>query len=97
MLKYKLQLPPRLPELLPPHVRRNRDFVALLQRMIHPDPAQRFANAEEAESGSEGLALLHKQLTMLGKDSEYDRDLESYVSKLFAEGASATAHEGMLT
>jgi len=83
LLEIKMQLPKKLPALLPPHVRRNADFVALLLKFIDPDPARRFHSAQEAESGSGGLALLHKQLTMLGKDSEYDRDLESYLSKLF--------------
>lgn len=91
LLEFKLQLPKRLPSLLPPHVRRNADFVALLLKFIDPDPARRFASAQEAESGSGGLALLHKQLTILGKDSEYDRDLESYLSKLYGPPSPVAA------
>jgi len=91
LLEFKMQLPKRLPALLPPHVRRNADFVALLMKFVDPDPARRFASAQEAESGSGGLALLHKQLTILGKDSEYDRDLESYLAKLYAPAAGAAA------
>ena len=99
LLALKMELPRRLPGLLPAHVRRNRDFVSLLERFVHPDPAARFASAEEAESRSGGLALLHQQLTMLGKDSEYDRDLESYISRLFprTRSAPASAIEGILT
>ena len=96
LLQVKMELPKRLPEMLPTHVRRNKDFVAVLQKFLHPDPARRYANAQEAESGSMGLALLHKQLTMLGKDSEYDRDLESYLAKLFPGPGSTPAIEGLM-
>ena len=54
----------------------------MLQRFLEPDPAGRFASAEEAEIGSTGLAMLHKQLTLAGKDTEYDRELENYLSKI---------------
>jgi serine/threonine protein kinase len=83
MLRVKMTLPERLPDLLPRHVRKNADFVDLLRKMIQPDAEARFRTAEEAASGSGGLALLHKQLTILGIDSEYDRDLEAYLAKLY--------------
>ncbi len=89
LLDIKRGLPSRLPDLLPAHVKRNKEFVAVLRRMIDPDPARRYTSAEEAETGALGLALLHKQLTILGKDSEYYRDLESYISKLFPGPAGA--------
>ncbi len=95
MLEFKMQLPKKLPGLLPPHVRRNSDFVDMLLKFIDPDPARRFASAQDAESGSGGLALLHKQLTILGKDSEYDRDLESYMAKLFTAPAGSPAAESV--
>ena len=99
LLAFKMKLPERLPDLLPPHVRRNPDFVSLLARFVQPDPAARFSSAEEAESRSGGLALLHQQLTMLGKDSEYDRDLESYLSRLFPafQGRGGDDVESMIT
>ena len=97
LLEIKRALPQRLPELLPAHVKRNKEFVAVLQRMIDPDPSKRFSSAEEAETGALGLALLHKQLTILGKDSEYYRDLEDYISKLFPGPAgAATAYAAVL-
>lgn len=97
LLKYKMEkLQGQLPDLLPAHVRRNEEFVASLRKFLHPDPAQRFQNAQEAETGSLGLALLHKQLTMLGKDSQYDRDLESYLAKLYPPASSLTGYEGLM-
>jgi len=97
LLDLKMRLPDMLDGLLPGYVRRNADFVTLMERFMHPDPDQRFASAEVAESRSGGLALLHQQLTMLGKDSEYDRDLESYISRLYAVSKSGVEEpEGLI-
>jgi serine/threonine protein kinase len=82
LLEQKMTVARRLPELLPDHVRQNEVFVAALRRFLDPDPARRYANAQEAESGKDGLLLVHKQLTMAGKDTEYGRELENYLAKL---------------
>jgi eukaryotic-like serine/threonine-protein kinase len=82
LLNLKMTLPPRLPDLLPEYVRQNAQFVLLLQRFLEPEPKRRYPNAEEAEVGSQGLLLVHKQLAQLGKDTEYGRELENYLSKL---------------
>ncbi len=82
LLKAKRELPGRLYDILPDHVRKNAQFLILLQRFLEPNPAGRFATAEEAEIGEHGLAMLHKQLTLAGKDTEYGRELENYLSKI---------------
>ncbi len=82
LLETKLSLLPRLYDMLPDHVRNNEQFLRLLQRLLDPDPAGRFHSAEEAEMGSDGLAMLHKQLTLAGKDTEYGRELENYLAKI---------------
>ena len=82
LLQAKRELPGRLYDLLPDHVRQNAQFLLLLQRFLDPNPAGRFATAEEAEVGSGGLAMLHKQLTLAGKDTEYGRELETYLAKV---------------
>lgn len=82
LLAFKQDLPRRLPELLPEYVRQNAQFVVLLQRFLDPDPKRRYPSAEEAEVGSQGLLLVHKQLAQLGKDTEYGRELENYLAKL---------------
>jgi len=81
-LELKVDIHNRLPELLPEHVTQNELFVDVMRRFLDPDPAQRYANAQEAESGKEGLLAVHKQLTLAGKDTEYGRELENYLSKL---------------
>ncbi|HIE11553.1 MAG TPA: hypothetical protein EYP62_08060 [Kiritimatiellae bacterium] len=77
----KRSLPDRIPQMLPEDVRRNDTLVDLLRRFIECDPEKRFASASEAESSS-GLLIVHRQLTQLGKDTEYGRELEAYLAKL---------------
>jgi serine/threonine protein kinase len=81
LLAFKLKLPERLPGLLPPYVSRNERFMRTLQRMLDPDPARRFTSASDADSGSEGLLYVHKQLVHMGKDTEYGRELEHYLAR----------------
>lgn len=81
LLAMKMELPKHLPSLLPEYVRQNAQFVLLLQRFLDPDPQRRYPSAEEAEVGSQGLLLVHKQLAQLGKDTEYGRELEYYLAK----------------
>ena len=82
LLEAKVQLPRRLMSLLPEYVRQNAQFVVLLQRFLDSEPSRRYTNATEAEVGSEGLLLVHRQLVQLGKDAEYGRELAAYLSKL---------------
>ncbi len=82
LLQAKNGLMDRLYDLLPDHVRNNVQFLQLLRRFLDPDPAGRFHSAEEAEIGSNGLSMLHKQLTLAGKDTEYGRELENYLTKI---------------
>jgi hypothetical protein len=95
LLEAKEKLPGRLMTLLPDYVRQNAQFVVLLQRFLDPDPRCRYANATEAEVGSEGLLQVHRQLVQLGKDAEYGRELEAYLAKLpfpVAETEQPTPH-----
>lgn len=82
LLETKMKVSQNLPSLLPDHVRQNEVFVGVLRRFLDPDPARRYANAQEAESGKDGLLAVHKQLALAGKDTEYGRELENYLAKL---------------
>ena len=79
LLQAKRELPGRLEELLPEHVRQNGALTELLRRLLAANPADRYRTAEEADAG---MALVHKQLTLVGKDSEYGRELETYLEKI---------------
>lgn len=82
LLNVKMTVASQLPQLLPQHVSRNEQFVQVMRRLLDPDPARRFGSAQEAESGAGGLILVHKQLALLGQDTEYGRELENYLAKL---------------
>ncbi|MBN1269796.1 MAG: serine/threonine protein kinase [Kiritimatiellae bacterium] len=81
LLAAKTALPGKLFDLLPDHVRQNEPFVRVMRRFIEPDPAQRYQSATQAES-IEGLRLVHRQLAQLGKDTQYERELKGYMTKL---------------
>lgn len=82
LLNLKLNLYERLESLLPPYVRVNRQLVDIMKHFLHPDPRERFADAQTAESGGAGLATVHKQLTQMEIDSDYRRDLANLLDKL---------------
>ena len=75
LLELKENLANRLESLLPPYVCCNHELMAILRRLLDPDPAGRFADARTAEAGAEGLAVVHKQLTRMDIDSDYRRVL----------------------
>ncbi len=80
--EFKMTLLDRLPDMLPHHVQQNEHLVYLFRRLLDPQPEKRFSTAQEAESGPEGLTVVHKQLAQLGKDTEYGRELSNYLAKL---------------
>lgn len=82
LLDIKLALPDRLHTLLPDYVLENEEFMKVLRRLIQPDPAHRFPNAAEAETDQKGLRLVHKQLMLIGQDTDYSRALGHYMGRL---------------
>ena len=81
-VRLKQELPDRLPDLVPPYVRRNDQLVGILKRLLHPDPRERFPDARSAETTTDGLGLVHRQLSRLDIDSDYRRDLGTYINRL---------------
>lgn len=82
LLPFKLKLAERLPGFLPDYVRQNERFVHSLRKMLAPNPMDRFRSVSEVDSGPDGLLHVHKQLVHAGKDTEYGRELEHYLTKL---------------
>ncbi len=82
LYEHKMRLYDRVEQLLPAYVACNRELVAILKRFVHPDPEKRFHNALVAESSSEGLAKVHRQLTRMDIDSDYRRDLAAFVRQI---------------
>ncbi len=81
LLHVKMDLPNRLPDVLPPHLQVNHTFMFILQKFLAPDPAMRYSSAREAESGNEGLKVISQQLVQAGLDAEYARELSDFMSK----------------
>ncbi len=97
LLEYKMKLPEILPELTPCYVREDEEFMAVLMRFLDPDPLKRFGSADKAESLADGgLARLHQRLTLVHSDSQYDRDMERYISALFPSKTNIDEHQQML-
>jgi eukaryotic-like serine/threonine-protein kinase len=97
LVEMKMGLPARLPELLPAYITSDDEFMEVLLKFIDPDPQKRFGLAERAESlAAGGLAKLHQKLTLVHSDSQYDRDLESYISLLFPAKSNFEKHQQML-
>ncbi|WFB34713.1 serine/threonine-protein kinase [Kiritimatiellota bacterium B12222] len=82
LYNFKMDLPNRLYDLLPPHVKENEAFVEVLSKFVNPDPDKRYRDVIVAETEQEGLRIVHKQLIALGKDIDYVRVLGSYMSRL---------------
>jgi eukaryotic-like serine/threonine-protein kinase len=82
LLGFKLALSGQLGSILPPYVLENHKLVALLQRFIAPDPKDRFPDAQTAESDAQGLRMVHKQLTLSGKDSDYGREVSAFIGAI---------------
>jgi len=76
---HKCKLVHHLERLLPPYVSCNKELMSILKRFLEPDPDLRFPDALAAESSSEGLAKVHRQLTRMDIDSDYRRDLAAFV------------------
>jgi serine/threonine protein kinase len=79
---YKMALPGKLYDLMPQHVRENKEFMEVLRKFVDPDPAKRYANVIAAETEQEGLRIVHKQLSALGQDVDYSRVVGNYMSRL---------------
>ncbi|HPA79126.1 MAG TPA: serine/threonine-protein kinase [Kiritimatiellia bacterium] len=93
LLEFKMSLPDRLQDMLPSYVLQNSQLVRMFRRFIDPDPQKRYHKADEAEAGKQGLRIVHQQLTQLGKDAEYGRELQAYISKIKAAPADSFSRD----
>jgi len=82
LIAAKQALPGQLDRWLPAYVTENDLLMAILRKMLHPDPKQRFRSAREASGSARGLRGVHRQLAKLDIDAEYDAEIERYMEKL---------------
>jgi serine/threonine-protein kinase len=82
LLEAKRSLPQRLPQLLPADVTCNQLLMDFCRRLIAPDPAKRFASAEDADLEKGGAASFHRQLIVGGLASEYENEVRAWLEQL---------------
>lgn len=92
LLKIKQDLSGNLNDMLPAYVRVNKSLVDIIRKLVEFEPAKRYMSATDADVGDEGLRIIDKQLVHAGLDSEYERDLSEYLSKLVNEATQRIEH-----
>ena len=82
MLDAKHRLPEQISDLLPEDVAENELLIALVKKLIAPDPADRFPNAESAELDPVGAAEFQRQLVKGDLSSEYANEIRLLLEKI---------------
>lgn len=83
LLEAKRTLPQRLHKILPPEVAHSDLLMTICRRLTAPDPLLRYASAEQADSGREGLAEFQRTLVRGDLASEYENELRVWLEELY--------------
>ncbi len=82
LLEAKRTLPQRLHKLLPKEITHSELLMTICRRLTSPDPMLRYASAEQADVGREGLAEFQRTLVRVDLASEYENELRSWLEEL---------------
>jgi serine/threonine protein kinase len=82
LLEAKWTLPQRLDEILPDEVADSDLLMTICRRLTAPDPLLRYATAEDANTGPDGLAEFQRTLVIGDLASEYDNELRVWLEEL---------------
>ena len=82
LLEAKRTLPSRLNKVLPPEVTHSELLMTICRRLTAPDPTLRYSTAEQADTGSEGLAEFQRTLVRGDLASEYENELRVWLEEL---------------
>jgi serine/threonine-protein kinase len=82
LLEAKRTLPQRLHKVLPPEVTHSELLMTICRRLTAPDPLLRYATAEQADTGGEGLAEFQRTLVRGDLASEYENELRVWLEEL---------------
>jgi serine/threonine protein kinase len=82
LLEAKRTLPQRLHKILPRAVTHSELLMTICRRLTAPDPLLRYASAEQADTGTEGLAEFQRTLVRVDLASEYESELRSWLDEL---------------
>jgi serine/threonine-protein kinase len=82
LLEAKRTLPQRLHKVLPKEITHSELLMTICRRLTAPDPTLRYATAEQADTGSEGLAEFQRTLVRGDLASEYENELRLWLEEL---------------
>jgi serine/threonine-protein kinase len=82
LLESKRTLPQRLHKVLPAEVTHSELLMTICRRLTAADPMMRYATAEQADTGSEGLAEFQRTLVRGDLASEYENELRVWLEEL---------------
>lgn len=82
LLKAKRELPKHLHKILPREVEHSQLLMTICRKLTAPDPQMRFASAEQADTGEEGLAEFQRTLVRGDLASEYENELRVWLEEL---------------
>ena len=74
--------PSGLPHLLPTELAENETLMLFCRRLVEPDPADRFASAEDADLSDCGAASIQRQLVKMDLASEYTHEIRLWLQDL---------------
>lgn len=82
LLSSKVDLAANLGDVLPLRVRKYRNLVRTIRRLIAPDPNDRYSSARQAEEGEDSLKVVDRRFAHPASGVEYERELSDYLLKL---------------
>jgi eukaryotic-like serine/threonine-protein kinase len=87
LLEFKMELPNQIGDFLSPELRGNTVLMDTLKRLLAVEPRDRYASAADADTGTTGVRRIHRQLLRADLDTDYGRELESYMElRISGEG-----------
>ncbi|MCR9197626.1 MAG: serine/threonine protein kinase [Planctomycetaceae bacterium] len=66
----------------------SESLIVLMQKLLHPDPDQRFSTAADAELSAEGAAEFLKQLVLSELSHEYTSELRQWIAEMESDAVT---------
>ena len=89
LVRCKKEIWHRVPELLPDDVARNSTLVEMIQKMIAPDPADRFSSLEEADMSETGASAIARQLVKVDMDTVVSNEMRVLLEEVAESGGQS--------
>ncbi|QDV51977.1 serine/threonine-protein kinase [Gimesia fumaroli] len=83
LIKAKQNILQQLPQWFPDEeFALSEPLMKLIHRLVHPNPAERFASAEAADLGEDGAAEFHRLLVKSDLPSDYENELRLWIEEV---------------